>query len=235
MTQHILQNQATSFCMLENVSVFLDRKNDKYHYIDHEKTQILNAIQSSFHNDGPAHGQDLNLPANTLLDFRQKGLLTTTPHEGKPLHPVTHSAPCESVYDIYWKRRVHPITVTTLAWEYFLLYRRLKHERLYDTTQRAETLKADVARKMINLRDEYITTQAKQVIDSRYFLYSYQDKCLFDSCLFFTYFLKKGIPVDWVFGVDLFPFHAHCWVEYKGRVLNDHLERVMRFTPIYVV
>lgn len=235
MTQHILQNQATSFCMLENVSVFLDRRNDKYHYINHEKTKILNAIQASFRKEGPAHDHNLNLPADGLLDFTNKGLLTTVPHEGKPLHPVTRNSPCESVYDIYWKRRVRPITVAILAWEYFLLQHRLKGERLYDTTQRAEILKAGLAGKKINLSDEDIATQAKRIIDSRYFVYSYQDKCLFDSCLFFTHYLKKGIPVDWVFGVDLFPFHAHCWVEYKGRVLNDHLERVMRFTPIYVI
>ena len=116
MTQHILQNQATSFCILENVSVFLDRRNDKYHYIDHEKTKILNAIQASFRKDGSTHGDHLNLPMDALADFTKKGLLTTTPHEGKPLHPVTRNSPRESVYDVYWGRRIRPITVASLAW-----------------------------------------------------------------------------------------------------------------------
>ena len=45
----------------------------------------------------------------------------------------------------------------------------------------------------------------------------------------------KGIAATWTFGVRLVPFGAHCWVEYEGAVLNDHLEHVGGFAPILTI
>lgn len=58
--------------------------------------------------------------------------------------------------------------------------------------------------------------------------------CLPSSILLLAFLRRHGIRATWVFGVQTFPFEAHCWVEYKGVVLNDTLEHVRWYTPIAI-
>jgi hypothetical protein len=60
------------------------------------------------------------------------------------------------------------------------------------------------------------------------------------QCLFRAHFLLRflrgcGLPADWVFGVSLFPFQAHCWVAVGRRTLLDRAEEMEDFVPILVV
>lgn len=43
---------------------------------------------------------------------------------------------------------------------------------------------------------------------------------------------RRGIAVDWIFGVRTWPFGAHCWLQIGDLVVGDRLERVGRYTPI---
>ena len=45
---------------------------------------------------------------------------------------------------------------------------------------------------------------------------------------------QEGIGAQIVFGVTM-PFAAHCWVQQGDVVLNDALDRVLRFRPIMVL
>jgi hypothetical protein len=59
--------------------------------------------------------------------------------------------------------------------------------------------------------------------------------CLFDS-LALTLFLRRyNIRTHWIFGVREDPFAAHCWVQFAGVVLNEHLDRAHLYTPIMAV
>lgn len=234
MTQQVFQESATSYCLLDNVSIFLDRRNDKYHYLDRGKTRILDTLQSGLSPDETTSG---HAPVNAefLQELTDKHLLTTQVEGAKRLAPVSHQGAKSSVYDDYWKMRLYPATIAYLAFQQFSLLQRMNKENLYEMTQKAETLKAGLIGRERTISHDEMQAKAKRIIDSRYYVYTYRDKCLFDSCLFFTYFIKQRIPVSWVFGVNLYPFAAHCWVEYEGLVLNDPLERVAGFTPIYVI
>ena len=235
MSPQVFQNSAASYCLLDNVSVFLDRRGDKYHYLDREKTKLLDSLRQGFDDRQPSPDNSIPFAYNVIEELTEKNLLTTTAGNGKSLQPVVHESPRSSVYDNYWQRRTYPTAIAYLAYTYLSLQHRLKGESLFDTTQRAENLKAKVANAARDASLDDIAMRAKRLIDSRYFVYTYKDKCLFDSCLFFTHFIKQSVPVNWIFGVNLYPFAAHCWVEYKGLVLNDNLQRVAAFTPIYVV
>lgn len=57
-------------------------------------------------------------------------------------------------------------------------------------------------------------------------------RCLPNSMLLLAYLRRHRIFGTWVFGVQTFPFEAHCWVEYDGVVLNDTIEHVRWYTPI---
>lgn len=57
-------------------------------------------------------------------------------------------------------------------------------------------------------------------------------RCLPDSLAFVRQARRRGHAVDLIFGVKLFPFEAHCWVQSGALVLTDPLDRIRRFSPI---
>ncbi|WP_287004150.1 lasso peptide biosynthesis B2 protein [Sphingobium sp.] len=64
-------------------------------------------------------------------------------------------------------------------------------------------------------------------------IFRQQDQCLPRSIAFKRMCMASGLRVSLVIGVTLDPFSAHAWVQSGGRVLNDTLERVRCFTPIF--
>lgn len=57
-------------------------------------------------------------------------------------------------------------------------------------------------------------------------------QCLFDSLALKLFLAKYGLFPQWVFGVRLNPFSAHCWLQHGETLVNDSLDFVGRFTPI---
>ena len=59
--------------------------------------------------------------------------------------------------------------------------------------------------------------------------------CLFDSLALTRYLHHHHIWTCWIFGVREDPFAAHCWVQYGGIVLNEHIDRAHLYTPIMAI
>ncbi|WP_271145909.1 lasso peptide biosynthesis B2 protein [Brevundimonas sp. NIBR10] len=62
-----------------------------------------------------------------------------------------------------------------------------------------------------------------------------QGLCLQRAFSLLSCLARRGVPVDWVFGVRTWPFAAHCWLQQGDTVLADDLDRVLGFTPILIV
>lgn len=60
-----------------------------------------------------------------------------------------------------------------------------------------------------------------------------EGECLVRSALLMRFLKQRGLEADWVFGVCLWPFMAHCWVQLDDLCLNDDVERLTAYTPIY--
>lgn len=60
-----------------------------------------------------------------------------------------------------------------------------------------------------------------------------EGECLVRSALLMSFLKHSGLSADWVFGVRLWPFSAHCWVQVGDVCLNDDVERLAAYTPIY--
>lgn len=59
--------------------------------------------------------------------------------------------------------------------------------------------------------------------------------CLFRS-FFMLHFLRYyGLSADWIFGVSLFPFRAHCWLADGDLLLAERVGKVEGFTTIFQV
>lgn len=60
-------------------------------------------------------------------------------------------------------------------------------------------------------------------------------QCLFDSLALKLFLAQYGLFPEWIFGVRLNPFAAHCWLQHGDTLVNDSLDSVRRFTPIMAV
>jgi hypothetical protein len=60
-------------------------------------------------------------------------------------------------------------------------------------------------------------------------------QCLFDALALRLFLSKYELFPDWIFGVRLNPFAAHCWLQHGDTLVNDSLDSVRRFTPIMAV
>jgi Transglutaminase-like superfamily len=63
-------------------------------------------------------------------------------------------------------------------------------------------------------------------------LYPGHAACLERSLVLYWWLRRAGVPVRFRMGAQLYPFLAHAWVEYRGRVINDVPEHVKLFRPI---
>lgn len=66
-------------------------------------------------------------------------------------------------------------------------------------------------------------------------LYGRRYVCLYDSLALLEFLARHGHFADWIFGVKVEPFGAHCWLQYQDQLLNDSVDYVRNFTPIMVV
>lgn len=59
-------------------------------------------------------------------------------------------------------------------------------------------------------------------------------ECLFGSYFLFHFLALYGFRADWVFGVQLFPFRAHCWVAIEDELLNESPHAIENYHIIWV-
>lgn len=63
----------------------------------------------------------------------------------------------------------------------------------------------------------------------------FQGECLYRSFMLLRFLRRAGHDARWVFGVQTWPFQAHCWLQVGDTVLDDAADRVAPFTPIFAV
>ncbi|MBJ7437808.1 MAG: lasso peptide biosynthesis B2 protein [Sphingopyxis sp.] len=59
--------------------------------------------------------------------------------------------------------------------------------------------------------------------------------CLPDTIAFLRFAGRRGCSPHLVFGVEAWPFAAHCWAQAGDCALNDALDHVRSFSPILVL
>lgn len=64
------------------------------------------------------------------------------------------------------------------------------------------------------------------------YFFSSREACRFRSLALIKFLTTADIAADWVFAVRLAPFAAHCWIEWEGHVLNEHLDRTFDYREI---
>lgn len=60
----------------------------------------------------------------------------------------------------------------------------------------------------------------------------FRPACLFGSYLMLNYLHLRHAGADWIFGAQLFPFRAHCWLAAGPHPLNDRADNIAFYAPI---
>lgn len=63
----------------------------------------------------------------------------------------------------------------------------------------------------------------------------FQGVCLYRSYMLLRHLRRRGFDALWVFGVQTWPFAAHCWLQVGETVLDDTADNAAAYTPILVV
>lgn len=77
-------------------------------------------------------------------------------------------------------------------------------------------------------------TAAKIAAIYQFFLKTmpFKSECLFKSFLLMNFLRRYGVTAEWVFGVHLFPFRAHCWIAIGRCLLNERPHRIKDYRTI---
>jgi hypothetical protein len=231
MTAPLLLNQNVHYCAVGRAFVVLDLVRDRYAFLPPNQAAWMKAIETGTH---PAGLSDKTaLFADRLVS---RGILTRQPGEGKPIAASTVARPLSSSADDVPSDQTR-LTVPRVA--FFLLalasaWRLHASGSLLKTVQAARRWKAQAnsaglashaqARALVGVADRLSPL-----------FYTREDACRFRSLLLIRFLSFFRVRADWVFGVRLSPFGAHCWVALDREVLSDPLDTVLEYTPILVV
>ncbi|MEW6017414.1 MAG: lasso peptide biosynthesis B2 protein [Pseudomonadota bacterium] len=119
------------------------------------------------------------------------------------------------------------------AWRYAS---RVSFERLFDFPHRSlMSLTDGLAEARARLDRPSTDLRAwSQAFDVWSPWWPYQGECLYRAYVRLKFLHAGGHDAHWVFGVRLWPFQAHCWLQVGDLVIGDRVHRVRAFTPIMV-
>lgn len=230
------------FCLADNHYVFLDLRSDEYLCLGRTHT---NAIK------GLLDGQqvvDNHLTNSQLQETRnsnssvviqallKKGIFVQDEAYGKvPARPSV-DAPAASLIEAFDKTRSR--IDTAHIWHFFAAAATASRELRWGCIER--TVRRVEARKLYRATDAAAVDSSllANQLDTFQTLRPYYPRpylCLFDSLALLHFLARIGVFPQWVFGVKLEPFAAHCWVQAGEIVVNDIVDNVRDYTPIMSV
>jgi hypothetical protein len=214
----------TSFCDAGGRFLFLDLPSDRYFCLG-------DALEASFAR--LVAGGDLSAMDIAALDqLVARGTLICSEEAARPRACAAPETPLSSYLD----QRHSPSLPAQVARATATLFRTkaaLRFGRLAAVIDRIGALKAGHTGTP-PVSPEVVGTVA-HAFEKTALLASPTNQCLPRSLAIADQLFSMGIDADLVIGVKLRPFGAHCWVQHKGRLINDRPDRTRNFTPILVL
>jgi hypothetical protein len=221
-------------CLSGGSLVLLDLKRDRYLTLDAARAGALDGVVAGWPvRAAPVPTYD-DCAGQIVASMIKRGLLTSERLEGKEPVPPQVAAPADAVLDATQGRdaRVRLRHVADFVHALALAAWHLRFRSM-------EWIVADVARRRAQLRvgrsdsDRAIRQLARVFDRLRSVTYDVSDASLFDSLALLYFLLGQGLQPQWVIGVRSSPeLVAHSWLQHRGTVLNDSVDRVSVYTPI---
>lgn len=232
-----------SFCEVGESLVFLDLRQDRYRLIEGHGAA---AIRSLYARSPEVSEQFAPYSArkasedHVLSQLEGTGLIAIGGDPGRSVKPFVKTRAKGSIA-VDLSRPPKPPRIDAFASVFqavlraHLLRRSRGFEAAVDRIRRGKARFAVRKANNSSCSKDQVVEYIKRYYSSRPFLYTWKDQCFFEALALSLYLQAKHRPVDWVFGVKIDPFAAHCWLESDGLVVNDTAERVSDYTPILVV
>lgn len=233
---HLFLSKHTYYCLADNHYVFLDLREDQYLCLARAESGVLGGLLSG-HNSDSTYPMDARLieqqnsdSNTTIRRLLGRGLLVDNEIDGKlPALPRVEQ-PVTSLAEEAAERQ--PSYSLTEIWRFFgaaaSASKDLRFRPIEQTVRRVERRKPSYATvpDYNEISDLYGIFQALRPYYPRPYL------CLFDSLALIHFLARYGLFPQWVYGVQLEPFNAHCWIQVDDRVINDTVDGVRNYTPI---
>jgi hypothetical protein len=224
--------------------VFLNLKTGRYQAIPPELVGYLKELLESSSTDRHALNREI-LPASGSGDettelaemLEQQGLLVRGSSRGerpRTLSGVQIQVQKDEERDVLPRLELLDLFNFVAAWLFSSFM--FKFVPLRIIARRVQKRRRAAERRQVacNHPDEAINLTNVFLIIQPIF-YRSRDMCLKNSLTMIEFLARYDVFPDWVFGVQLHPFAAHCWVQAGPTVLNDTAARVSSFTPIMVL
>ena len=219
-------------CAVGGDYVLLDTALDRYLYLSGSQAAWFSDIAAA-----PKAGMS-GLAGQFAERLCDKHVLTRSKDLGQPIHLTP---PCDvhaSIYDLdigqgHAPSLRHLATLVALraAWG---LARRVHGGRLAATLTAAQQWK-QTARAKASGSDARAIDLARSFHALTPYCVSIHDACFLRSMLLLQFLAHYGVDADWIFGVRLSPFAAHCWVSRNGIVLNEERDTCADYQTLMMI
>lgn len=221
-------------CVVDDQIVVLDLRHDKYLSLDEDTSSLLRPYVNLLSSRGGVlnRGDEARLD-DALSRLSGNGILCTAPvplaatgtHQPlvRPHDAITPRPPFrEHVRAHHTARYIASVVSAKSALRVRPLYRIVLSE------QRKTVARASSRRRF----DSAGAARLCSVYSRLRVIATGPRQCLFDSLALKLFLAKYGVYPDWIFGVRLNPFAAHCWLQHGNTLVNESLDSVRQFTPI---
>jgi hypothetical protein len=216
------------FCFRGDAVVFLDLERDDYTFVGAVGAAALQGLSSL---DSSQMTPEQRVALNELLEG---GLLTTDRNAGRAVAPTIAAPATQPLLDDGAAASVRASARD--IWNFFLsctlAAARLRYGHLHRTIARVQRRKSRHASRPVDIERSRelvaIFRRLRALFPRRYL-------CLYDSLALIEFLARYGIFPNWIFGVRLEPWAAHCWVQEAGYAFNEDFEEAAGYTPVMVI
>jgi len=232
------------FCCVGSAGILLNVKADRYYGVEPEDAQTLTECltgqktafaqpERHFIDELLTHSMLLRStehtpPPNSLSVTRARNSLNNT--YSSRLRPVTFQ-------DLY-RLGMSVVSCATVRWcgrRQRRLARMIRRVEIRNSRLK-EARKSTSGSAPIDAHEANSARELVAVFEQmRSLLYSAHDRCLIDSFVLSEFLSRYNVFPNWVFGVTVRPFSAHCWLQLGDTVLNGSAELIGSYTPIMSV
>lgn len=228
-------------CLCDEKVVILDLRDQRYRALDAKKMSGLASIvpgwptlSSAREEAGAAAEEEREAVARALVE---QGILADNPAAGKNASPIVVRKPLIQILPDADEQAARPDvrSVVALTSAFVAAALRVRFCSLQRMTQWANQTQRSLRARGQPLEMERARMLVRIYTHLRPLFFGSRDACLFESLVLLGFLARHGIHVDWVFGVRLRPWLAHCWLQRDGVALSDTTEHIDLFTPIMAV
>jgi hypothetical protein len=224
-TRYALANHVF-VCLESEHVVFLDVRANRYYALERSLSAGLAALVRGW----PEGENDCAPRPDIARMLERKGLLIPDSRGSKDATPVQYAVPDTELTATNWEG---PVAAT-----YLHVYQFVRSVIAAKVCLRWMPLERAIRKvsRPVGAVEDYDMRSIHELIAifSRLqpFVFSARDACMLESLALRRFLAAFGYDVTYVIGVQARPFAAHCWLQSGTCVLNDVVDRVIRYTPI---